>query len=96
MTLDQGVNILNNAGIRSRHLSPTDQPQPTTEPLSPSAMNRHLVTVIAHTGSQSRCGDARMVLAQGWQLVGKPAPVAYAHDFGRESNDIHPSGEGHG
>lgn len=59
-------------------------------------MNRPLVTVIELTGSQSLCGDARMVPAQGWQLAGKFAPVAYAHDSGRESHDIHPSGEGPG
>jgi hypothetical protein len=59
-------------------------------------MNRSLVTVIAFTGSPSLCGDARMAQAQGWQLAGKPAPVAYAHDFGREGHDIHPSGEGPG
>lgn len=59
-------------------------------------MNRPLVTVIALTGSHSRCGDARLAQAQGWQLAGKAAPVAYAHDFGREGNDIHPSGEGSG
>lgn len=59
-------------------------------------MNRPLVTVIALTGSHSRCADARKAQALGWQLVGKPAPVAYALGFGREGNDIHPSGEGHG
>lgn len=59
-------------------------------------MNRHLVTVIALTGSQSWGADARLARLQGTQRAGKPAPVAYAHDFGREGNDIHPSGEGHG
>jgi len=94
--LDRGVNIFNNAWIRSKHLSFSHQPQPTTEPLSRPAMNRHLVTVIDFAGSLSRCDDARMALAQGSKLAGKPAPVAHAHDYGRESNDINPSGEGHG
>ena len=72
------------------------QPQPTTEPLSRPAMNRHPATVIDFAGSLSRCDAARMALAQGSKLAGKPAPVAYEHGCGRDRNDINPSGEGHG
>lgn len=63
-------------------------------------MNRHLVTVTTLTGSLSRRGAMPLMQAQGWQLAGKPASAAYAyaqaHDFGRESDDIHTSGEGPG
>jgi hypothetical protein len=57
-------------------------------------MNRHLATVIAPIGSLSRCDAARM--AQGSKLQGLPLPVAYARDFGRETDDTKPSGEGPG
>jgi hypothetical protein len=90
------VNSFHNAWIRSTPTSFSEQPQPTTEPLSPPAMTRHLVTVIDSTGSFGRSGAALPKQVQGSTLAGMPAPVAYAHDFGRESNDIHPSGEGHG
>lgn len=74
-------------------LSPTDQPQPTTESLSRPAMNRHLATVIDFTGSLSWCDAVQ--LAQGPKSVGMPT-VAYAHDLGRECHDTNPSGEGPG
>ena len=57
-------------------------------------MNRHLVTVIDFTGSQSWCDAA--LLAQGSKPAGMPAFVAYAHDLGRERHDTNPSGEGPG
>ncbi|MGQ3053894.1 MAG: hypothetical protein ACT6S0_19120 [Roseateles sp.] len=57
-------------------------------------MNRHLATVIDLAGSLSRCDAA--LLAQGWQPAGMSAPVACAHDFGREGDDTHTSGEGPG
>ena len=63
---------------------------------SRTAMNRHLVTAIDHIGSLSRCDGALMALAQGSKQAGLHAPVAYAHDFGRESDDANISGEGHG
>jgi hypothetical protein len=59
-------------------------------------MYRHLATVIDLAGSLSRCDAVLPMLAQGSKQAGQPAPVAHAHDFGRERNDIHPSGEGHG
>lgn len=59
-------------------------------------MNRHLVTVITAIGSLSRCDAARMALGQGSKLLGLPMPVAYAHDFGRETDDTNLSGEGPG
>jgi len=55
-------------------------------------MNRHLVTVIAPIGSQSRCDAAWMQLPTD----GSKHQVAYDHDFGRESDDINTSGEGPG
>lgn len=59
-------------------------------------MNRHLVTSIDFTGSLSRGDAVRPMQAQVLKLAGLPAPVAYAHDFGRESDDTNTSGEGHG
>ncbi|MFG6431513.1 hypothetical protein [Roseateles sp. LYH14W] len=59
-------------------------------------MNRHLFNVIDLTGSLSRCDAMPLTQVQGWQLAGKPASVAYAHDCGRERDDTHPSGEGPG
>ncbi|MDR7270329.1 hypothetical protein J2X20_002987 [Pelomonas saccharophila] len=59
-------------------------------------MNRHLVTVITTIGFLSRCDAARMAQGQGSKLQGLPAPVAYAHDCGRETDDINLSGEGPG
>jgi len=59
-------------------------------------MNRHLVTVIDFAGSLSRCDAMWLTQAQGSQLAGKPAPVAYAHDHGREFDDTNLSGEGPG
>ena len=59
-------------------------------------MNRHLATVIAPIGSQSRCDAASMALGQGSKLLGLPATVAYAHDYGRETDDTNLSGEGPG
>lgn len=53
-------------------------------------MNRHLVTAITLAGSQSRCDAVQMPLA------GLHAPVAYAYDFGRDSDDNNLSGEGPG
>ncbi len=59
-------------------------------------MNRHLVTAIELAGSLSR-GDAMpLTQVQGSKLAGHPAPVAYAHDCGREFDDIKLSGEGPG
>lgn len=78
------------------HLSFSRQPQPTTEPLSPPTMNRHLVTVIDFTGSLSRFDAALPAQFQGSKLAGMPAQVAYAHDCGRERDDTNPSGEGPG
>jgi hypothetical protein len=57
-------------------------------------MNRHLATVIAPIGSLSRCDAAQM--AQGSKLQGLLAPVAHAHDSGRETDDTNLSGEGPG
>jgi len=57
-------------------------------------MNRHLFTVIAPIGSLSRCDAAQM--AQGSKLQGLLAPVAHAHDSGRETDDTNLSGEGPG
>ena len=53
-------------------------------------MNRYLVTVIDPTGSLSWGGAVLPV--QGL----KQAPVAHAHDCGRESDDTNTSGEGPG
>jgi len=73
-----------------------EQPQPTTEPLSRPAMNRHLATVIDFTDSLSRCDAAPLMKVQGSKLAGMYAPVTPAHDFGRESDDTNLSGEGPG
>ena len=59
-------------------------------------MNRHLATVIDFTGSLSRCDAAPLMKVQGSNLAGMPAPVAYAHDAGRECHDTNLSGEGPG
>ncbi|MFT7775730.1 hypothetical protein [Roseateles sp.] len=59
-------------------------------------MNRHFVTVIARTGSLSRCDAAPMVQGRKSKLAGLPATVALAHDYGRESDDSNTSGEGPG
>lgn len=59
-------------------------------------MNRHLVTVIDLAGSLSRCDAMPLMQAQGSKLAGQPALVAYAHDFGRETDDTNTSGEGPG
>ena len=59
-------------------------------------MNRHLVTTIDLAGSLSRGDAVRPMQAQVVKLAGLPAPVAYAHDFGRESDDTNTSGEGSG
>ncbi len=59
-------------------------------------MNRHLVTVIYPTGSQSWGDAVQMAQAGVSTLVGLPAPAADAHDFGRESDDANTSGEGPG
>ena len=60
------------------------------------AMNRHPVTVIDPTGSTSRCDAVLPAQVQGLKLAGMPAPVACAHDCGRESDDFNTSGEGPG
>jgi hypothetical protein len=59
-------------------------------------MNCHLATAINVIRSLSGCAAAQRAQAQGWQLTGKPASLAYAHDFGREMDDTHTSGEGPG
>ncbi len=59
-------------------------------------MNRLLAIVIDTAGSQSWCDAVPMPRGQGSKLAGLHAPVAYAHDFGRESDDINLSGEGPG
>jgi len=62
-------------------------------------MNRRLATAITKTSSLSWCDAARLAqgaLGQGSMQAGLPAPVAYAHDSGRENDDASPSGEGHG
>lgn len=88
------MKTLNNAFIRSGQLSFFIHSQPTTNRFLPSAMNRHLATVIAPIGSYSRWDAARMAL--GSKLQGLPMPVDYAHDFGRETDDTNLSGEGPG
>lgn len=59
-------------------------------------MNRHLVTVIDLAGSLGRCDAVLPMQAQGLKHAGMPASVAYAHGFGRESDDTNTSGEGPG
>ena len=59
-------------------------------------MNRLLAIFIDTVGSQSWCDAVPMPRGQGSKLAGLHAPVAYAHDFGRESDDINLSGEGPG
>ena len=59
-------------------------------------MNRHLVTAIDLAGSLSRGDAVRPMQAQVLKLAGLPAPVGYAHDFDRESDDTNTSGEGPG
>jgi len=60
------------------------------------AMNRLLATVIATSSLRGWCDAVRMAKGQGSNQAGLPAPVAYAHDFGRESDDATTSGEGRG
>lgn len=88
------MNILNNAWIRSKHLSLSTLNQRPND-FEP-AMLRHPVTAIAHTGSLSRCDAVPMAQGRGSKLANSFAPVAYAHDFGRESDDNNLSGEGPG
>ena len=59
-------------------------------------MNRHLATVIVPIGLHSRCDVASMARGQKSKLQGLSLPVAYAHDFGRETDDTKLSGEGPG
>jgi len=54
-------------------------------------MKRHLAH-IDFAGSLSRCDAVQLAHVEG----SLPAPVAYAHDFGRDGNDTTPSGEGLG
>jgi hypothetical protein len=89
--LDRGVNIFHNARIRSRQLSAAHQPQQRPTRFRTTVMNRHLVTVITPIGSQGRCDAVPMA-----KPAGLLASFAYAHDFGRESDDTNTSGEGPG